>query len=256
MFVLSSSVFAEKVILKSGAIYEGTIIDHNDKYITLQTSGTPVYLPVEQIERIVEEIPTSEVAQQSDSEAQLAPANLQDQYQQLMKETADAFDKGDYSLAEEKSKAAIEINLDGNEAYYMIAIAQYSQAKYEEAVKNYNKAVDLGFVPSPEVEMAMQPYQYKEFSINIPFGKSFQFKGSTNCSKQLITDMLPAMEASVKNAGKSIMIRPRFVQWGEEGKYWEEEWIVEAKDGDKIFSLILTPTPDGGADYQIIPRKL
>jgi len=40
-----------------------------------------------------------------------------------------------------------------------------------------------------------------------------------------------------------------------EGKYWQEEWIVEGKSGNKVFDLTLTPKPDGGADFSFREKK-
>lgn len=52
---LCPAAFAERIVLKTGEAYEGPIIDRNDQYITIQSGLSPTYIPVEQIDQILEE---------------------------------------------------------------------------------------------------------------------------------------------------------------------------------------------------------
>ncbi len=180
--------------------------------------------------------------------------SLEQKYKNVFNEGVDAFDKGDNAKAEEKFKEAIGIDPQGNSIYFNLALAEFNLKKFEEAAQNFFKSVDLGFVPPAEYEMAFKPYKYREFSLTWPGGYQIQFKGSSNCSKQLAMDMLPGVVAYAEKVENIILIRPKFIQWGENGKYWKEEWVMDARNGSKTFSMTLTPTPDGGADYLIAPK--
>ncbi len=79
IIVLSPSVFAEKVVLKSGQIYEGTILDRNDRYVTLQTGGAPVYLPLDQIDSMDDGSSPSIQTIARDSQAEQAVNAVADQ---------------------------------------------------------------------------------------------------------------------------------------------------------------------------------
>lgn len=50
--LLGGLAFAETIKLKSGESYEGTVIDRNDQYVTLQSGGAPVYLPIDNIDQM------------------------------------------------------------------------------------------------------------------------------------------------------------------------------------------------------------
>lgn len=96
---------------------------------------------------------------------------------------------------------------------------------------------------------------YHEFSLKTPTGREIQFKGTTNCTDRLITDMLAGIVGYSGGEDNITDIRPKFIAWEQQGKYWQEEWIVETKDSNnKTFAITLTPTSDGGADYQITPK--
>ena len=158
-------------------------------------------------------------------------------------------------MAEEKFQKTIEINPAGDASFYNLAMSEYNLGKYDEAAKNLYKSIDLGYNVPPQVEMAMRPYKFREFSVRVPTGHELQFKGSTNCSQQLIIDMLPGIVAHAENEDNIVVIKPKFIVWGDQGKYWQEEWFVETKQGgNKTFAVTLTPTPDGGADYHISPK--
>ena len=85
--------------------------------------------------------------------------------------------------------------------------------------------------------------------------RQFRLKVIPVVSEQLILDVLPSIVASTGKPEDVIVIKPKFIRWGEQGKYWEEEWKVESNNGSRDFSLTLTPTPDGGADYKVTPKK-
>jgi len=55
LFLLPALIFAETIVLKSGEVVEGKIVDRNDKYIGIsyQNSGTPdIYYAYDEIESI------------------------------------------------------------------------------------------------------------------------------------------------------------------------------------------------------------
>ena len=265
LFLLSSNlVFAETITLKSGAVFEGKIVELTDDSVvidrgedstlriqlkSISDESLAVLKAIPKITREEEKI--VEPAQESPKSENV---NLEEKYQQLITEAGDAIAKNDLVLAEEKFKAVIEMNpMTAAEAYYMLAMVQHDLGKYEDMGKNYYKAVALGFKPEPEVEMAMTPYKYREFSVKVK-KNNLPFKGSTNCSEQLIMDIIAALKI-IGGPENMTLIKPKFLQWGEQGKYWKEEWIVEMINGNKIFSLTLTPTADGGADYKITELK-
>jgi tetratricopeptide (TPR) repeat protein len=175
--------------------------------------------------------------------------------QQLAKDCGDALNRGDYSQAEECNKKLLLMYPGQKEIYYNLAIAQYYQQKYEEAAGDLYKAIDLGIAVNPQLEMSLRPYKFKKFSLNIGSAYVLKFEGTSNCSEQLITDIMPGLAGLMDGFNNIGLIRPKFMQWGAEGKYLQEEWLVEGKNGDKIFALTLTPTPDGGADFSFQERK-
>jgi tetratricopeptide (TPR) repeat protein len=63
--ILCNIVFADTIKLKSGEVYEGKIVDRNDKYITLSTGGAPVYLAQDQIEKITSDVPSGETVKEN-----------------------------------------------------------------------------------------------------------------------------------------------------------------------------------------------
>lgn len=59
----------------------------------------------------------------------------------------------------------------------------------------------------------------------------------------------------MENEDNIVAIRPKFIAWTDQGKYWQEDWLVETeKDGNEAFVVTLTPTPDGGANCQVSPK--
>lgn len=63
--------FAERVVLKNGESFDGTILERNDEYIKIQTGGAPVYLSMDQIEKILD---NDEIAKQFNRPVQTRPS--------------------------------------------------------------------------------------------------------------------------------------------------------------------------------------
>ena len=177
-------------------------------------------------------------------------------YVQEARKANDAHARGDYASAEEQYKEMIALYPQVKELYYNLAVAQYEQRKYEESARNLYKAIDMGFAVPPQIEEVFRPYKYREFTIDFGGGYVFKFQGSTNCTEQLILDVLPGAAGLAGVTGESsepILVETKFVQWGEGemGLYWEEEWKIK----DSVLRVVLTPDPHKGGHNYTVSRK-
>lgn len=57
LVIVCAQAWAERVELNNGDVYEGKVIERTDEIVTLSTSGAPLYLSVDQIKTISEDVP-------------------------------------------------------------------------------------------------------------------------------------------------------------------------------------------------------
>jgi len=152
---------------------------------------------------------------------------------------------------------ALDINPRDAIAYNGRSHAYYSLGKIDLALEDANKAISLGYHVDPgfmarlkEAALFRPEVGQRELTINI-MNRVYRIQGNTNCSQQLIRDMLPGITGLTDADAKEFLIKTEFIKWGEAGRYWEEEWTLETTKKTGKFMLTLTPTPDGGADYKI-----
>jgi tetratricopeptide (TPR) repeat protein len=182
------------------------------------------------------------------------PAQAQESltpYEELCRQAVEAAGKKDFALAQQKSLKAIELNPNGQEAYYNLFVVQYYQGQIDESVKNYTKAVELGYSVPQAVQAIMAGYKYQELTVNLPGRPDLPLKGSTGCSQKLITDVLNEFTKSVEKAENLVEVRPKFLQWLGGFKQWKEEWVVKTKQREIVLLITFTPSPGGGTDYEI-----
>jgi len=79
-------VCAETIKLKSGEVYEGVITDRNEKYVTLQTGGAPIYLSADQIDEITESSSVKAESPQISAEKTTEKVNVPSKEASLPKE--------------------------------------------------------------------------------------------------------------------------------------------------------------------------
>lgn len=242
VFLMGSSSFAETIKLKSGEVYEGKIIERNKKYVTLGTGGAPMYLPVNQIVSVSAQEPAADKTHKPQSTAS---------YEELTIAAANATASKDFALAEQKSLQAVQLDPQRSEAYYNLYALQFAQGKFDEAVKNYTKAVDLGFSVPPEVQAFMTGYKYQELTVDLPKRGNLPVKGSTGCSVKLITDVLVAFTQGAEKAENLLEVRPKFLQWENGFKDWKEQWVIVSKSGESVVTITFTMSPGGGTDFKI-----
>lgn len=136
---ISSSIFAETIMLKSGKTVEGKILDKTDKYIKVDTEGIPITYYLEDIESI----DGKTVAKQSSSEQApiLSTANNAEDYFN----NAIAQDKqGNLEQAISNYTKSIELNPNGGVgAYYNRGVIYYRQGNYSQAIADYTKAIEI-----------------------------------------------------------------------------------------------------------------
>lgn len=182
LIVVCGNAFAETIKLKSGEVYEGTVVDRNDSYVTLETGGAPMYLPVDQIVSDLtqnsgtakSQTPTPEIVAvqpfktEVQVESQVDPAPVQQQEpQQAVQQVAPA------ALVNNSNQPAVNTtNEDLNRAYDFILKKDTASAmpilnkiietdpkndlafeyrgwcfnynkNYDEAIKDYFKVVEL-----------------------------------------------------------------------------------------------------------------
>ena len=168
--------------------------------------------------------------------------------------------KRDFYQAIDDFTKSIDTDSTRGVTFHNRGLTYFALRDYDKAWADVRKAEALGYPTNPgfleNLKRATEfesEIRYREFTMN-EMGRIFKFKGSTNCSQQLIRDMLPGITGFTDGDAKEFMIKTEFVKWGEAGKYWEEDWTVETANKKANFLLTLTPTPDGGANYQIKPK--
>ncbi len=160
--------FAETIDLNDGRVIEGKIIERNAKSIKVDIDGGlgRITYYFDEI-RDIDGLPfiPKEVSNQKEisTPAQIqSPDNSQEgQYHRLFKEFTDAFAKNDYITSEQKLLAAIAISPKA-EAYYNLALVQYNEDKKDEAVINYDKALDMGISPDPDTQKTIEGYKNRK----------------------------------------------------------------------------------------------
>jgi lipopolysaccharide biosynthesis regulator YciM len=172
-------------------------------------------------------------------------------YEQLCQDSVAAVARKDYALAQQKAEEAIKVDPNRNEAYYNLFTLQFHRGHYDDAVRNYSKAVELGFVVPQEVQMIMEGYKYQEFTISLPGNEALSFKGSTGCSRKLTLDIMNEFVKAIDKAENITIVRPKFLKWDNGYKNWQEEWVVETKFDKKVLGITFTPSPGGGTDFEI-----
>jgi uncharacterized RDD family membrane protein YckC len=127
--------FADEVHLKTGQIVIGTIIDRNDQYVTLKTGGAPVYLAMDQIEKIIEgDVPLlTEQAPQPQTVSRIQPVN----------QAATGYQ----GLTTQPKENKLIDGKDGD-YYYQKSKKDLQTGNLKESMRNLYLAVSLGAVDS------------------------------------------------------------------------------------------------------------
>jgi len=184
---LPTGVSAESVILKSGKKIEGKIVEQNDRYIKVESDGSPIYYERKYIESIIkDDTPGSDEANsflksglkygsqgkfqeageefkkglkvnQSDHNLREVSKVIDDLSKGSIKEGyAVRLFKGSYHLisaeyepAVAEFKEALKINPDDPDIYYYLGVCNYSLERYDEAITCLKKVAELK--PNDEV---------------------------------------------------------------------------------------------------------
>ena len=132
-----SNLSAETIILKSGKQVEGMIIEKADDYIKIDISGTPVTYDIDEIERIEDEIPTTDKGAISGSS--LGKSELE----KYLAEVFFFFQNKKYESAIIKLNGIKELYPNNPNIYTALGVTYYYSGSFKEAINSFNKALSL-----------------------------------------------------------------------------------------------------------------
>jgi len=155
-FLLSAYCFAEKIILKSGQVVEGKIVEETDKYIKLEVVGVPVTFYKDEIKNIKGKISNAT----SDSGVEALPYADQPQvkkYLELIQKEPNNYEHymalagfyagtGDGDLVLKYIEKALQLNPQEaikKDAYKIAAMGAYSAGEFKKSYEYIEKALQV-----------------------------------------------------------------------------------------------------------------
>jgi tetratricopeptide (TPR) repeat protein len=162
---ISSSVFAETIVLKSGQTQEGKVIEKTDKYVKIQVqNGVVATIPADLIQKIdgvfihprepaqvafdkgLENFKTGKIEKINEAINDFTKAiELNPNYARAYYCRGLIYEGRDYDKAISDFSKVIEINPNDALAYNCRAMMYYSKHEYDKAWQDVHKAEALGY---------------------------------------------------------------------------------------------------------------
>jgi hypothetical protein len=154
----------------------------------------------------------------------------------------------DFQEAINYFKQYTDIKSKNGGAYANMAVANIYLQNFSEAIENLDRAKELGVGGLEDIEKTLVNYRMKEYSMKLYEGHNIKIKGNSNCSEQLIRDVLLA------GLGIPTVIDAKFIQWDNGGKIWVEKWALSGDVLSNNVTVSFYVHPDGGTTF-IIKRN-
>ncbi|MFA7677808.1 MAG: tetratricopeptide repeat protein [Candidatus Omnitrophota bacterium] len=189
-------VKAESIVLKSGKVIQGAIIERGTGFIKVDIGPVALTYYIEDIESI-DGAAVSEGRQEYDRESSLEGSGLTQEashYAMAEKYVGD----GKFDAAIEEFNKAANLNPDFFEAYNSTGFCYIQLGRYEEAIKFFEKALEI----NPDYVQA-----YDNIGVTYSFMKQFQ-KAISYYQKALYIN--PEFLSSYNNLGATYMFSQQY----------------------------------------------
>ncbi len=144
--IFTAPVFAEKIILKSGAQMEGKITERTEEYVKMETGGVATNYYVEQIDRIVEDnAPASQAGTGQDG-----TAVTEEQVRKITEEWEVFMANKNYDGAQDFLMKAKEKNPNIPEIYIGLAITNFYLNDVDKSILALSHALGSGKTSDPD----------------------------------------------------------------------------------------------------------